>query len=113
MPEPKASDLDRRITFQAKGGEIAIRTLNTPMEGDWAAIATDPTVWAQVQDVMPSRGESVGRWDRHGAQAGADPAAVAGRHQTAPCGSSSTTGPGDADRRRARLRSSGGASGWS
>ena len=59
MAEPKASDLDRRITFQAKGDDLD-PDLNTPIEGDWEPIATSPTVWAQVQDVLPSRGESSG-----------------------------------------------------
>lgn len=49
-----AGDLDRRITFQA-------RTETTdPVYGTktytWADVAT---VWAQVQDVLPSRAESV------------------------------------------------------
>jgi head-tail adaptor len=59
MAEPKAGDLDRLITFQAKGA-TRDPELNTVMEGDWAAIATDPTVWAEVQDALPSRGEASG-----------------------------------------------------
>lgn len=60
MAAPTASDLDRRITFQVKGDDLDA-DLNTPIEGDWEAIGTAPaSVWAQVQDVLPSRGESNG-----------------------------------------------------
>jgi head-tail adaptor len=59
MPAPKAGDLDRRITFQAKGAEVDPDS-NTAIAGGWDAIAVAPTVWAQVQDVMPSRAESSG-----------------------------------------------------
>jgi head-tail adaptor len=59
MPAPQAGELDRQITFQARSGDVDPE-LNTPIEGDWAPIGADATVWAQVQDAMPSRGESSG-----------------------------------------------------
>ena len=47
----KAGDLDRQITFQQR-----TRTQDADTgawnESGWANIATNPTVWAQVQDVL-------------------------------------------------------------
>jgi head-tail adaptor len=58
MPPPRLGELDRRITFEEKGSEKDPDS-NAAIEGDWAAIATDPHVWARVLDVRPSRGEVV------------------------------------------------------
>lgn len=50
----KAGTLDRRITFErrveAQGGAYNRKTI------EWVPFAT---VWAQVQDVLPSRAESI------------------------------------------------------
>lgn len=49
----KSEDLDRRITFQRK---VANDSLTSAGKETWEPVAT---VWAQVQDVLPSRGESL------------------------------------------------------
>lgn len=53
----RASDLDRHITFQenARTQDPVFGTSVT----SWQNIATDPTVPARVQDVLPSRAETV------------------------------------------------------
>lgn len=53
-----AKDLDRRITFQ-RPAVARDPDSNTPIGGDdgWAPVAT---VWAQVLDNLPSRGEASG-----------------------------------------------------
>lgn len=49
-----AGDLDQRIRFERKGaGRDPV--YRTPLPG-WTEVAT---VWAQVQDVLPSRGETL------------------------------------------------------
>lgn len=47
--------LDRRITFE-RPGMTRDPDLNTPIAGSWQAVCT---VWAQVQDNLPSRGEKL------------------------------------------------------
>lgn len=53
----KSGDLDRRITFQSRTGTQDSAT--GAYTYSWANLATNPTVWAQVRDVLPSRAESV------------------------------------------------------
>lgn len=48
-----AGRLDRRITFQARGAATDAR-LGTRKAGGWG---DHVTVWAEVQDVLPSRAE--------------------------------------------------------
>lgn len=52
-----AGDRDTQITFQS-----ATTTQDATYRTDskaWANLATNPTEWAQVQDMLPSRGENI------------------------------------------------------
>lgn len=48
-----AGQLDREVTFLRRE-TTQDPTYGTALEGDWVPVAT---VWAQVQDMVPSRGE--------------------------------------------------------
>ena len=49
-----ASDLDRRISFESRSGTQETTYGTTPLT--WSNYAT---VWAQVQDILPSRSENI------------------------------------------------------
>ena len=50
----KSGDLDRRITFEER--QVVQNSTYGTNEGEWVEVAT---VWAQVQDLLPSRSEGI------------------------------------------------------